>query len=86
MQVSGRLTTETLGGLFAEAMRPLEGKSWLIDLAQVEMADSSAVSLLLAWLRNAQRNGATVEFTGMPANLRSLAEMYGVAETLPIKQ
>lgn len=83
MRVSGRLTMETIGAAFAEAMQPLEGKEWTIDLAQVEAADSAGVSLLLGWLRNAQRHEAKLAFINVPDNLRSLANLYGVADALP---
>lgn len=86
MKVSGRLTMETIGALFDDAMQPLEGKAWTIDLAQVEAADSAAVSLLLGWLRNAQSHGAQLSFINVPANLRSLADLYGVAAALPLNQ
>ena len=84
LQVSGRLTMDTIGALFVEAMQPPEGKDWTIDLAQVEAADSAAVSMLLSWLRNAQRHEAKLTFVNVPENLRSLANLYGVADALPL--
>ena len=84
LRVSGRLTMDSIGALFAEAMQPIEGKNWTIDLAQVEAADSAAVSMLLSWLRNAQRHEATLTFVNVPENLRSLADLYGVADALPL--
>ena len=84
LQVSGRLTMDTIGSSFDEAMQPLEGKVWVVDLAQVEAADSAAVSLLLGWQRNAQRHGAKLTLVNVPENLRSLADLYGVAEALPL--
>jgi phospholipid transport system transporter-binding protein len=86
LRVSGRLTMDTIGASFAQAMQPLDGKEWVVDLGQVEAADSAAVSLLLGWLRNAQRHGATLSFVNVPENLRSLANLYGVAETLPLSR
>jgi ABC-type transporter Mla MlaB component len=56
------------------------------DLAQVEAADSSAVSMLLGWLRNAQRHQAKLTFVNVPENLRSLAHLYGVADALPLNK
>jgi len=82
--VSGQLTMDTIGASFAEAMLPPEGKNWTVDLAQVEVADSAAVSMLLSWLRNAQRHGAQLTFINVPDNLRSLADLYGVADALPL--
>ncbi|MFZ2161561.1 MAG: STAS domain-containing protein [Sideroxyarcus sp.] len=84
LRVSGRLTMDAIGALFAEAMLPPEGKNWTVDLAQVEAADSAAVSMLLSWLRNAQRHEAKLTFVNVPDNLRSLADLYGVADALPL--
>jgi phospholipid transport system transporter-binding protein len=84
LRVSGRLTMDSIGVLFAEAMQPIEGKNWTVDLAQVEAADSAAVSMLLSWLRNAQRHEAKLTFINVPENLRSLAALYGVADALPL--
>ena len=84
LRVSGRLTMDSIGATFAEAMLPPEGKNWTIDLAQVEAADSAAVSMLLSWLRNAQRHEAKLTFINVPENLRSLAALYGVADALPL--
>jgi len=84
LRVSGSLTMDSIGTAFTEAMQPLDGKDWTIDLAQVEAADSAAVSLLLAWLRNAQRHQAKLNFVNVPDNLYSLAGLYGVADALPL--
>jgi phospholipid transport system transporter-binding protein len=84
LQVSGRMTMDTIGASFVEAMQPPEGKDWMVDLAQVEAADSAAVSMLLSWLRNAQRHEAKLTFVNVPENLRSLAELYGVADALSL--
>ncbi len=82
--ISGSLTMDSIGTEFAEAMQPLDGKDWTIDLARVEAADSAAVGLLLAWLRNAQRHQAKLNFVNVPDNLYSLAGLYGVADALPL--
>jgi len=82
--VSGRLTMDSIGALFADAMQPPEGKDWIVDLAKVEAADSAAVSMLLSWLRNAQLHEAKLTFVNVPENLRSLAALYGVAGVLPL--
>ncbi|MBI5889353.1 MAG: STAS domain-containing protein [Nitrosomonadales bacterium] len=82
--VSGRLTMDSIGTSFEEAMQPPEGKTWTVDLAGVEAADSAAVSMLLSWMRNAQRHDAKLAFVNVPDNLRSLAGLYGVAEALSL--
>ena len=84
LHVSGRLTVETVAsqlGLVAQAA----GQSDLvIDMQQVETVDSAAVSLLLLWLREAQRNKVNLSFVHVPENLLSLARLYNVAELLPL--
>lgn len=84
LQVSGRLTMETVAVLFDTALQVNGSDALVIDLKQVEMVDSAAVSLLLSWLRRAQRNKVTLSFSHVPDNLLSLARLYGVAELLPV--
>jgi phospholipid transport system transporter-binding protein len=55
-----------------------------IDLGQVQESDSTALSLLLEWQRAAKARGWTVRHANLPANLRSLAEVYGVLELLAL--
>lgn len=55
-----------------------------IDLSGVTEADSSAVALLLAWVRAAQEQGRPVTIINPPESIRSLAALYGVAELLPL--
>jgi phospholipid transport system transporter-binding protein len=40
------------------------------------------VSLLLEWRRRARHASRTVRYVNLPANLKSLAELYGVTELL----
>ncbi len=86
LQVSGRLTMETVSALFNTGLQPENGGDLVIDLAQVEAVDSAAVSLLLSWLRRAQSNQVAISFANVPDNLLSLARLYGVAGMLPLNQ
>lgn len=81
--VSGRLTIATVPELFEAGLQHLTGEDLLVDLSQVEAVDSAAVSMLLGWLRAAQRNQHTLRVSSLPENLLSLAHLYGVAELLP---
>ena len=84
LQISGRLTIETVTGIFDTVLQP-DGKAGLVvDLGKVEAVDSAAVSLMLSWLRRAQRNQVALCFSNVPDNLLSLARLYGVAELLPL--
>ena len=84
LQVSGNLTMANISELFKEGLRPRANSQMVVDFAQIEKMDSSAVSLMLVWLREAQRSKAMLRFVNVPENLLSLAKMYGVAELLPL--
>lgn len=84
LQVSGRLTMETVNALFGATLEPGAKRVLEVDLGQVEAVDSAAVSLLLSWLRRSQRNNVSLCFSRAPENLLSLARLYGVAELLPM--
>lgn len=49
-----------------------------MDLALLGNVDSAAVATLLAWKRAAAEKGAPLKFHHVPANLQSLANLYGV--------
>ena len=83
-QVSGPLTMDAVAALLDSSLR-LDGQSAVVvDLGKVEAVDSAAVSLLLSWLRRAQRDHVSLCFSNVPDNLMSLARMYGVAELIPL--
>lgn len=84
MQVVNRLTIETVTPLFKNGLQAAGEMPLVVDLAQVKTVDSAAVSLLLAWLREAQRSNMTLCYAHIPENLLSLARLYGVADMLPL--
>jgi phospholipid transport system transporter-binding protein len=53
-----------------------------IDLSELTTVDSAAVATLLAWQRSAQSRSQTLIFRNLPANLQSLADLYGVTALL----
>lgn len=81
--VGGPLTIATVPALFEAGLQHLASEDLLVDFSRVEAVDSAAVSMLLGWLRAAQRNQRTLRVTGLPGDLLSLARLYGVAELLP---
>jgi phospholipid transport system transporter-binding protein len=86
LRVSGRLTMETAAALFKDGLRPNGQTALVVDMAGVEAVDSAAVSLMLSWLREAGRSGVSLSFCNVPDNLLSLAHLYGVAESLPVRR
>jgi phospholipid transport system transporter-binding protein len=80
--VQGPVTVDNVVSLLEQGREQLTSASATIDLSGVTEVDSSALSLLLEWRRHAARNGRTVRFARLPANLQSLAQLYGVTELL----
>ncbi|MDR0701624.1 MAG: STAS domain-containing protein [Azoarcus sp.] len=81
IKLEGALTLHTVA-VYLE--RPLPGGDFTIDLGGVTQADSAALALLLAWLRQAKARGSRVELRALPEPLRALAETYGIAALLPV--
>ena len=56
----------------------------VFDFSGVTEADSSAIAVMLGWLRSASISRSTVKFAQIPTGVRSLAELYGVSDLLPL--
>ena len=74
---------------FAVGLHELLAKdpTWTADLVKLASSSESgnrivALSLLLEWRREGIRNGRAIRYLNLPANLKSLAELYGVTELL----
>ena len=68
--------------LFAQGKELLSGQGVVFDLTGVTAADSSALAVLLAWQRSAGEGGLLL--TNLPDNIRSLAELYSIADLLAV--
>ena len=80
--LQGPVNMANVESLLEEGARQMAGAQVTVDLAGVTEVDSSALSLLLEWRRQALRANRTVRYVNLPANLKSLAELYGVTELL----
>jgi phospholipid transport system transporter-binding protein len=56
----------------------------VFDFSEVTEADSSAIAVMLGWLRAAEMLRSDVKFAQIPNGVRALAELYGVTELLPL--
>jgi phospholipid transport system transporter-binding protein len=82
LRIDGHITVDNVRALLEQGGAQLADVH-VIDLAAVSDVDSSAVSLILEWQREAaQHNNHDLRFENLPANLRSLASLYGVAELI----
>ena len=77
--VQGPITMGNVAAVLAESSRLFTSPAVVVDLAGVTDVDSAAVSLLLEWRREAAKANRRIDYTNVPANLKSLAELYGVA-------
>ncbi|MGV8935265.1 MAG: STAS domain-containing protein [Gallionellaceae bacterium] len=88
LQVSGNVNMTNVSLLLKEGLMQQKNHSsdevLNVDFSQLDKVDSSAVSLMLAWLREAQRNKIKLRFTNVPDNLMSLTKLYGVADLLSL--
>jgi phospholipid transport system transporter-binding protein len=75
-------SARTCAHMLVQALQ--HGESAIVaDATALQRFDSSALAVLLECRREAQLAGKTFSVRGLPARLRSLAAMYGVAELLP---
>ncbi len=80
--LQGPITLESVVALLARGNELFTAPQMTVDLATVTEVDSSALSLLLEWRREAGRGGRAIRYLNLPANLKSLAELYGITELL----
>jgi len=79
---AGALTFDNAAQVFeAASVLPLPA-SGVIDLAGLARADSVALAVLLALKRRGMDESRPLVFEALPANLESLARVYGIDELL----
>jgi len=71
-------------GLLDAGRSVFQAGEQVVDFSEVSEADSSAIAVMLGWLRGAAASQSSLKFAHLPAGVRSLAELYGVTELLPL--
>ncbi len=51
---------------------------FVVDFSGVVRCDTAAVACIIGWMRSARAAGQRLQLVAVPANLRSLARLYGV--------
>lgn len=72
------LTHASAKAALAAGLERIAGGATGVDCAPLTQFDSSALAVLLAWQRAAQKRGAALDIVNLPAGLASLAQAYGV--------
>lgn len=83
--VAGPVVVDTVNSLLLESAKFTSSEPvFKINLSKVTDVDTAALSLMMEWQRRAVALNKQVVFTHLPANLTSLAALYGVTEFIPM--
>ena len=82
--VQGVVTIENVVKITQQGIALLNENDIVVDLEKVTEVDSSIVSMLLVWLRNARHHKHQLSFKNMPQNLTSLIQLYGITELIQL--
>lgn len=82
--VEGPMTLSQASALLAEGNLSIGRSARIFDLGAVAEIDSTGLAVVFGWLREAQRQGKTIQVVNPSKELLSLAEVYGVRELLPL--
>lgn len=75
---SERVTRMTASAVKEEVLRAVEGGDGVLDFAAVKTVDSSAVSLVLSFMRRCEEKRLAPRVVNVPEKLVSLAKLYGI--------
>ncbi|MCL2297021.1 MAG: STAS domain-containing protein [Proteobacteria bacterium] len=78
----GALTLDNSADVLKESETLLLPTSGVIDLSELNEADSAALAVFLSLVRRAESEGKTLQFEAAPEALRTLAHVYGVDSLL----
>ena len=82
MLVSGPLTLAGAAAALVQGNAAIADGARSVDMSEVGELDSSALALLLAWVREARRRDRELAITNLPQGLTTIARLYGVADLL----
>lgn len=82
--VQGAVTIENVVLLTQRGIALFDDQPLTIDLNKVTEVDSTIVSMLLEWLRATRNNNQVLHVINMPASLKSLIQLYGLTELIPL--
>lgn len=81
--VAGALTFATAPGLYHESRAWfVPGAELVIDLAQVERADSAGLALMIEWLKHARDASCRLTFANIPDQVQTLIRVNGLQAAL----
>ena len=84
LYVNGPVTLENIMQIVEAGARYIDGAPKVFDFSEVSEIDSAAVSLMLEWSRRARASGSQVRFANLGESIRSLIDLYGVADLIQL--
>ena len=83
LRVQGSVTIKNVKSLLEAGLQQLSPELKEIDFSGLQDVDSSAISMVLEWLRVCRSRNLQLRVVNMPDNMKSLASLYGVLELIP---
>jgi phospholipid transport system transporter-binding protein len=83
LRVSGAMTIDNVHALLDESKAAFNSENLEMDLSGVSDVDSTAVSMMFEWLRQAHSRNISLVFVNLPSNLVNMATLYGVLDLIP---
>jgi len=80
--ISGPATLGQAAAILEQGTVQLREGVKVIDLGEVTELDSSLLAMMLAWMRESRQSGGALAFARLPADLSTIAGLYGVTELL----
>lgn len=82
--IQGAVTVDNVVAVMAQVVTVIGHHDELVvDLSGITDVDSSAVSMLLEWQRQAGKEQQQLHFINIPQSLFSLIQLYGVSALIP---
>lgn len=81
--LEGPVTVDNVRKTLAEGLAEIESGALEVDLGKVSAVDSSAIGMMLAWMRAAKKRRQSLSFFGTQQELASLARLYGLSGLFP---
>lgn len=83
MQISENyISFDNALAVLAQGEKAIAAGDDVIDMCNVQKTDSSAVALVLAWMRTCQKSGRSLRISNTPESFQKLVRLYGLGDII----